>query len=169
MERFADFEVVNKKLALDKVSKFGTLPDEMKENDFSIHDKDFERIKQKYDIKEKEIWKLYNWSGKSIKKMAEDVSLKGDYYMVYGQISEMEHTGPSSVRKYLDDSQKGETFVNIGPRDKDIDQVLLTALQYFFGVKEITHNICDIEWPELENHKKTFLKLKNKYWVQDKY
>ena len=165
MERFADFEVVQKKLDIDRILKFGSMPDDIKENAFSIHDEEFRRIKGKYNIKK--IKDLYAWSGKSIGQMAKDVSLEGDYHMVYGQISVLEHSGPSSVRKYLDDSQKGKTLVKIGPRDKDIDQVLLTSLQYFFGVKEITHNICDLEWPELENHKQTFERLRNKYWVKD--
>ncbi|MFH1336164.1 MAG: DUF5677 domain-containing protein, partial [Candidatus Zixiibacteriota bacterium] len=78
-----------------------------------------------------------NWSGKSIRKMAKQVCLENDYHIIYGKLSEIEHTGPASVRDYLDDSEDGITSVKIGGRDKDIDIVMLTSLDFFLDVKGI--------------------------------
>jgi len=164
MERYADFEVVFKKLAMNDVIKHGSIWDDIKNEDLTVHDKQFERIMRKYNLKSR--WDFLHWSGKSIYKMAEDVALENEYKIIYGRLSAIEHTDPESVRDYLDNSEKGKTIIKAGPRDKNIDLVLLTSLEYFFHIKAITHNIFDIDWPSLESEKQKFIDLRNKYWVQ---
>jgi hypothetical protein len=166
-ERYADFEVIYRKLAIDEVIKHGDIWDEIKNDDFTIHDKDFERIKKKYKLKKRK--DFFNWSGKSIFQMAKekDVNLEKEYKIIYGRLSSLEHTGPESVRDYLDDSERGKTKIKARPRDENIDLVLLTSLEYYFNVKAITHKIFDTEWPNLESVRQQFLHLRSKYWVNE--
>lgn len=162
MERFADFEIVHKKLAIEKLIKYGTIPDPDGDSDVSAHFEEFEKIKAKYNLKT--YWELTNWSGRSIRKMAREVCLENEYHIIYGKLSEIEHTGPASVRDYLDDSEEGKTFVRIGGKDKDIELVMLTSLDFFTGVKGITLNIFDLGWETLEEERQTITELRTKYW-----
>ncbi len=167
-QRFADFEVVFKKLAMQTLINHGGIWDEIKDENLTIHDQDFGRVKKKYGLTKKR--DFFNWSGKSICMMASEkgVDLERDYRVIYGRLSSIEHTGPESVRQYLDDSEKGTTKIKAGPRDENIDLVLVTALEYYFHVKAIAHTIFDVEWTDLEKDREAFLKIRNKYWGQEK-
>jgi hypothetical protein len=159
-QRYADFEVVFKKLAMKTIIDHGGI----KDDDLTIHDPDFESIKKKYCLKKRK--DFLNWSGKLIFMMASEkgVDLEKDYRIIYGQLSSIEHTGPDSVRQYLDDSEKGVTKIKAGPREENIDLVLVTALGYYFDVKAIAHNVFDLEWPNIQTHRETFSGLQRKYW-----
>lgn len=167
-QRFADFEVVFKKLATQTVIEHGDIWDEIKNENLKIHDQDFEQVKNKYGLTKKK--DFFNWSGKSIFMMASEkgVNLEKEYRIIYGRLSSIEHTGPEYVRQYLDDSEKGTTTIKAGPRDENIDLVLFTALEYYFHVKAIAHTIFDVEWTNLEKDREAFLKVRKKYWDQEK-
>jgi len=166
-QRFADFEVVFKKLAMQTIIDHGDIWDQIRDENLTIHDQDFESIQKKYGLTKKQ--GFLNWSGKSIFMMASEkgVDLEKEYRIIYGRLSSIEHTGPASVRHYLDDSEKGITTIKAGPRDENIDMVLITALEYYFHVKAITHTIFDVEWADLEKEREVFLKIRNKYWSEE--
>ena len=165
-ERFADFEVVFKKLAMDEIIQQGDIWDEIKNDDLTIHDKEFERIKKKYNLKKRK--DFFNWSGKSIYKMAnaKGVNLGKEYKIIYGKLSSIEHTGPDSVRSYLDNPVPKITAIKAASRDENIDLVLITALEYYFSVKAIVHNIFNLSWDNLKSVEQNHSDLKNKYWVK---
>ena len=95
---------------------------------------------------------------------AKGVDLGKEYKIIYGNLSSIEHTGPDSVRSYLTDSLPGKTVIKPASRDENIDLVLITALEYYFSVKAIVHNIFDIRWDNLKSVEEKFFDLKNKYW-----
>ena len=163
-ERFADFEVVFKKLDMQTIVEHGDIWEQIENERLNTHDADFESVKNKYGLRKRE--DFFNWSGKSIFKMAADegVNLEKEYRLIYGRLSSIEHTGPESVRDYLDDSEKGITNFRAGARDENIDLVLLTALEYYFHVKAIVHNVFDLEWHTLERDREAFLSIRSKYW-----
>ena len=163
-ERFADFEVIFKKLAMQTIVEHGDIWDQIKDEELDIYDADFEKVKNKYGLRNRK--DFFNWSGKSILKMAADegVKLEKEYKIIYGRLSSIEHTGPDSVRAYLYNSKKGATSFRTGPRDENIDLVLLTALEYYFHVKAIIHDVFDIKWDTIEKDRETFQNLRNKYW-----
>ncbi|MGD0022883.1 MAG: DUF5677 domain-containing protein [Smithellaceae bacterium] len=161
-ERFADFEVIFKKLGMDDIVQHGDIWDEIKNDDCTVHYNEFERIKTKYHLKERK--DFFNWSGKSIYEMAKEVGIEKDYKIIYGHLSSIEHTRPNSVRSYLDDSEKGKTKIKAISRDEDIDKVLITALEYYFQIKAITHNLFDVSWDNLKSVEQCFSSLRNKYW-----
>jgi hypothetical protein len=161
-EKFADFEVVFKKSVIDKILEFGDIQDEIKDDDPAIHDDAFKKVKEKYNLKKGR--DFYKWSGKSIFQMAKDVNLEKEYQIIYGRLSSTEHTGPESVREYLDDSDIGKIIVRKGPRDENIDMVLLTSLDYYFNVKVIMHKIFYLDWSDKTKLEQEVTALKKKYW-----
>ena len=165
-ERFAEFEVVFKKLAIEAVIKYGTIKDEIKNDNLNIHDKEFDRVMKKYNLGKKR--DLFCWSGKSLFRMATDVNLEKEYSIIYSKLSSMEHTGPESVKNYLEHSEERGFTIKAGPRDENIDLVLVTALEYYFKVQEITRKIFGLDCSALENDVQIFLELQNKYWVNNK-
>ncbi len=106
-QRFADFEVVYKKLAMQTIINHGDIWDEIKNENLNLHDQGFEFFIKKYSLTKKT--NFLNWSGISIFKMASEkgVDLEKEYQVIYRQLSSIEHTGPESVRHYLDDLEKG--------------------------------------------------------------
>ncbi|MEW6669680.1 MAG: DUF5677 domain-containing protein [Thermodesulfobacteriota bacterium] len=163
-QRYADFEVVFNKLTMQTIIDQGGIWDDIKDDDLTIHDPGFESIKQKYCLKKKK--DFLNWSGNTIFMMASEkgVDLEKDYRIIYGRLSSIEHTGPDCVRQYLDDSEKGVTKIKAGPRDENIDLVLVTALGYYFDVKAIAHNVFHLDWPNIHTHREEFSNLQRKYW-----
>ena len=162
-QRYADFEIIFNKLAMKTIIDHGDIWDDIKDDELTIYDAGFESIKKKYCLKKRQ--DFFNWSGKSIFMMASEkgVDLEKEYRIVYGRLSSIEHTGPDSVRQYLDDSERGFTKINAGPRDENIDLVLLTALSYYFDVKAIAHNVFDLEWSNIQTHREAFSDLQRKY------
>ena len=96
------------------------------------------------------------------------VDLEEEYWIIYERLSSIEHTGPESVGHYLDGSEKGITRIKAGPRDENIDLVLITALEYYSYMKAITHNIFDVERTALERDSESFLKTRSRYWGVEK-
>jgi hypothetical protein len=165
-ERYADFEVIYKKLSIDTLFEHGEIWDEIEKPEINIHDEDFEKIKNKYELKNRRDY--FNWSGKTIYQMAKDVTLEKEYAIIYGRLSSREHTSPDSVRDYLETSEKGFTEIKQVKKAKDIDLVLLTALQYYYQIKAILHDIFSIEWRDMKSYEKEFSDLQNKYWGNSK-
>ena len=83
--------------------------------------------------------------------MAEDVGLEQDYYVVYGYPSRIEHTSPSSVRGYLDDSLEGVISISVGPSEDYVEISLITSPQYFLPLKRITFETFGLGTEEIEN------------------
>lgn len=167
-ERFADFEVIFKKLAIQTVIDNGNIWDEIKDENLTVHDQAFESVKKKYGLTKKK--DCFNWSGKSVFKMASEkgVDLAKEYQVIYGQLSSIEHTGPESAGHYLDDSKQGTTVIKAGPRDENIDLVLITALEYYFQVRKIAHTIFEVQWTTIKKDWEEFSKIKSKYWSEEK-
>jgi hypothetical protein len=159
MKRFADYDVVFRKKHKDNIIKF--CPGVISENEHAYFDEEFEEIVKKYP-KEANFDPKF-WSGKNIFEMASEVSLENEYRILYSQLSEMEHTGPSSKNQYIDFSHEGKMRINTGPKDKDITKVLVTAFSYFLDVNAITHSVFNLEFDDLEIIKSEFNGLKNKY------
>ena len=165
MERYADFEVIRKYTAIETLIELGEIPREEGIKDLENLRETYEKIKKKYGLKGNP--RSWSWSGKRIRQMAEEVSLKKDYDIVYFYLSDREHTSPAAVRDYLDNSKNGYIVTKVGLSDVKIDLVILTALDYFLNVKEITLDIFNMDCMDLSSlkvEKQELSKLQNKYW-----
>ena len=71
-----------------------------------------------------------NWSGKSIKKMAEEVGLKSAYDSVYAQFSDIAHSRVSARNEYI---REDETvfIVDTGPSERLLEIVLVSSFHFF--------------------------------------
>lgn len=159
MERFKDFEVIFKYRRIKTLMELGEIPKEEGDKALEVHREKYKEIQKKYGLKGNERY----WSGKSTWRMAKDVSLEEDYKIIYSYLSEKEHTGPAAVRDYLDNSRWGYTIVKERPSDEYIDKVVLSALECFLKVKEITLNTFGMDLSNLKMEEQEFFRLNNKY------
>lgn len=150
VQRFIDFESINKKKGADNLINYSSLSEEKKKlikrhpNIINI-----EQIKKKYQKND-----LHNWTGKSICEMAKEVGLLEEYKVMYFCLSEIEHTGPNSINKFLKRNQ--ESFPStIKPRDEDIPKTIISSADYLFMVLKIFIKNFDIE-------QKRFITIENK-------
>lgn len=160
MQRYADFEVIFKKKSIDVLEKYGLSGNDRREEDRATQDKKFKNIMNKYKLNSNNWSELTQWSGESIFKMAKKVNLEREYDIVYSYLSDIEHTGPASVRRYLEKSKNGRTFIRCGPRDEDIPLVLWTALGYFLDVTDIVKGIFGVDLVDDQREKLKILHKK---------
>ncbi len=80
--------------------------------------------------------------------------------IAYSYLSDIEHTGPASVGRYLEKPENGRTFIKHGPRDKDIPLVLWTALDYFLEVTDIVKGVFGVDPVDAQREKLKILHKK---------
>jgi hypothetical protein len=161
MARFADFEIVFKKLSYDATKECGYFLNEEEEIKLAELNEAFEKIIKKYNLKRFSDYR--KWSGVSIYQMAKEAELETNYKIVYGSLSEVEHTSPNSSGEYLDWGENGEMIMHSGPRDTKIELALVPSLIYFYGVKEIVHSIFNLDRSSMETENRKLRNLANKY------
>lgn len=160
MRRYADFEMVNKFVFVNSISKSGQFDEKWNAECEKLKEA-VEPVLEKYQLRRK-VDNLHKWSGKSIRAMADEVSLTSDYVMLYGHLSEVEHTGPAMVEKYLE-SDDEQTVLKVGPSGEDIHLAMLSTIEYFLGVIDCVSCVVAVEWDNESSDLKTFQDLQKKY------
>lgn len=146
MERYADFEIISKKRKMDFAN---AKPDnELEKEKIAELNKKFDEIVAKYKLNAKKWEDLTRWSGKSIRKMAEDVNLLNNYEKIYSVLSFEEHTDPSTVRNYIHRSANGISTKIANPDDFLIALIIWTALSYYYEIEKIISNIFEVSFSE---------------------
>ena len=155
VQRFIDFESINKKKGADNLINYSSLS-EVKIEFLKKHPNyNIEHIENKYQRND-----LRNWSGKHICEMAEEVGLKDEYKIMYFPLSEIEHSGPNSINKFLEGNQE-TVQLKIKPRDEDIPLTIISSADYLFMVLNIFIENFGIE-------QKRFGAIENKYKLINK-
>ncbi len=158
VQRFMDFESINKKKGVDNLINYSSLSEEKieflkKHPNYSI-----EHIENKYQRND-----LRTWSGKNICKMAEEVDLLDDYKVMYFMLSEIEHTGPNSINKFLNKINQETVQLKIEPSEEDIPLTIISSADFLFMVLEIFIENFSIE-------EKKYITIKNNYdLISEKY
>jgi len=161
VQRFTDFEVINKKIHFDALNECGSQPfNEIDINKWP-HFNEYKRIVDKYSLENRN--DFYKWSGISIAKMAKQISMKKDYMIVYGYLSNFEHTNPSSVIGYMDHNESGNIVISNSPRINGIKLALLTVLQYYLAIKKTVFSTYHIESRQLKKEISQLNILDKKY------
>lgn len=158
VQRFIDFESINKKKGTDNLINYSSLLEEKKQL-IKSHPNiiNIEQIKKKYQKND-----LHYWSGKNICEMAKEVGLLEEYKVMYFRLSEIEHTGPNSINKFLKRNQVSVQLM-IKPRDEDIPKTIISSADYLFMVLKIFIENFGIE-------QKRFSTMENKYnSIKEKY
>jgi len=157
VQRFMDFESINKKKGADNLIHFSDISEEKIKLIKRHPNYNIEHIKKKYRKDD-----LRNWSGKNICEMSEEVGLLDEYKVMYFLLSEIEHTGPNSIDKFLKGNQEIVQWM-LKPRDKDIPLTIISSADFLFMVLEIFSENFGIEL-------KKFLAINNKFdLIREKY
>lgn len=141
--RYAEFESVFRKHSLDLLKKSKTLGKEKKEELKKLEQEinaGVDRVKSKYELKNP---RPSHWSGRSIKEMAKDVGLMDDYDIVYGQLSEIEHSGPGSIKTFVK-IRGSDIVLGPGPSEEMIEIVLFTSFKYILDILKKTNEIIGL-------------------------
>ena len=161
--RYAEFESVFRKHGLDLLQTSKTLEKEKKEELRKLDEElseSIDQIRSKYGLKNP---RPMDWPGCRIKKMAEDVGMDNDYNLVYGQLSELEHSGPGSVQRYAK-IEGSDVVLEPGPSEEMIEIVLFTSFRYMFKMLEKTNEIVGLNANNLlEDADKRFREVYNSF------
>ena len=84
------------------------------------------------------------WSAKSIRDMARDVGMLGDYDSVYFLISEMEHSSARALDEYIDLKPEGAIHVSGVPSLNWVRESLLTGLLYIIAMARLADKVLDL-------------------------
>ena len=98
--------------------------------------------------------------------MAEEVDLLGEYKVIYSQLSEIEHTGPNSINKFLEKNQESVQLM-IKPRDEYIPITIISSVDYLFMVLEIFSENFGIEQKRFSTIENKYNLIKKKYWKRE--
>lgn len=141
---FLEYDHVQKRMLLVTLQKandpwsakvlLGTVPEKVKEIE-----EQYERVKDNYK-------NLYRWSGKTIRKMAQDVGLNWHYDFAYWLWSNLAHVSPRAVDEYLKVNKRG---INVAmPSDEDISRVLKSSCVYFLMIMDKMNKVYALGFDE---------------------
>lgn len=157
VQRFIDFESINKKKGADNLIKYSSLSEGKIEFLKKHPNYNIEHIENKYQRNDSR-----NWSGKNICKMAEEVGLLDEYKVLYFMLSEIEHTEPNSIKKFLEVNQE-TVQLKIKPSEEDIPLTIILSADYLFMVLEIFIENFGIEGEKYITIKNNFDLISEKY------
>lgn len=141
-ERFADFEVVRKRLTADILVEYGRIPDEAKESYNGFLRTEVDAVRGKYGLQGDE--DLQSWSGISIVEMARQVDLVALYYLIFGYVADIDYTSPNMAGHYLDRDENGQARVMWSNSDDKIEQVMFSAMDFFVQTVQILLNVNEL-------------------------
>ena len=122
----------------------------------------FSALKTKYNLNNKK--DFYSWSGRSIKEMAKECGLLKDYTVLYSPFSDIDHTGPLSIREYVqNDPETGLLKLTNGIKHSEIPHILLRSAKYILDLKLVVFCKLKCELIEYFIEEKTFNDFKLKY------
>ncbi len=87
------------------------------------------------------------WSGKSIKKMAEDVDLSNEYEYFYRASSNMVHTNAMVINHYID-FKEDVMICEHGPSETSLQLVFDSSIKYFICILDIVDKSFKLEFEE---------------------
>lgn len=149
---------VNKQKGADNLINYSSLSKEKIEQIKMHPNYNIEQIKKKYQKND-----LRTWSGKNIYEMAEEVGLLDEYKVMYFQLSEIEHTGPNSINKFLKGNQ--ETVQQMTkPRDEHIPITIISSVDYLFMVLKIFSENFGIEQKRFSTIENKYNLIRKEYW-----
>lgn len=99
--------------------------------------------------------------------MAKEVGLLEEYKVMYFRLSEIEHTGPNSINKFLKRNQVSVQLM-IKPRDEDIPKTIISSADYLFMVLKIFIENFGIEQKRFSTMENKYNLIKEKYWNENK-
>jgi hypothetical protein len=151
-ERYLAFDIIYRKQRADVMKSYNPeLPDPP---NFADIEKQYNLLKTKFKLigtrKDK-------WTDKTIRDRATEVGKEKDYAIIYSYLSEIEHSGASSLAKYV---EADETNLKLrpGPSTSLIHMALILNYGNFYTLLQYVHSSFRLSLP-LEEYKKSFYDL----------
>ena len=154
-ERFLAFDIVYRKHRRDVVKSYNPgLPDPP---NFKEIEDQYDSIKNKYSVTGDP--RRDKWVEKSIAKMAVDVGKKKNYDIVYSYLSEIEHSGASSLSRYVR-VEGNEIRFQPGPSVELVYIALILNFDNFYTLLRQVLKLFPLAI-NIQEYKETFRKLYN--------
>jgi hypothetical protein len=152
-ERFLAFDIVYKKYRRDVVKSHNpNLPDPP---NFLEIENQYNSLKKRYGLTGDR--KKDRWHDGSIAKMAEEVDKKKDYEIIYSYLSEVEHSGASSLTRYV--KVENDTWKLLpGASTELINMALMLNYNNFYTLLRQVNSLIPLQIT-LEDRKKDFENL----------
>lgn len=152
-ERFLAFDIVYRKQRRDIVKSYNAnLPDPP---NFDEIEKQYESLKEKYNLTGNP--RKDKWAEKTIAEMADEAGMKKEYRTIYSYLSEIEHSGASSLSKFVEFD--GDTLkLKPGPSAEFIPIALLLNFNNFYLLLKAVNRAIPLPI-DLEAEKRSFAEL----------
>ena len=149
-ERYLAFDIVYRKQWVEVVKSYN--PKLPSPPDYADIEKQYNLLKTKYKLTET---RKDKWTGKTIRDRAVEVGKEKDYAVIYSYLSELEHSGASSLSRYVESD--GTTLkLKPGPSTSFIFMALMLNYGNFYTLlKHIHNNFFKVSLP-LDEYKKLF-------------
>lgn len=152
-ERFLAFDIVYRKQRRDIVKSYNpSLPDPP---NFTKIEGQYDSLKTKYNLTGDP--RRDKWTEKSIARMTDEVGKKKDYDIIYSYLSEIEHSGASSLSRYVE-VDNASLKLHPGPSTEAIYIGLLLNYDNFYLLLRQVNNLIPLSI-NLDDHKKSFEEL----------
>jgi hypothetical protein len=151
-ERYLAFDIVYRKQRVDAIKSFNpSLPDPLNHAEI---EKQYSLLKTKFNLAGT---RRDKWTEKTIRDKAVEVGKEKEYAIIYSYLSEIEHSGASSLAKYVESD--GTTLtLRAGPSMDLLQIALMLNFDNFYTLLEHVLGTFGITFP-YEEHKNTFREL----------
>jgi len=152
-ERYLAFDIVYRKQRVDMVKSYNSkLPDPP---NYAEIGRQYNFLKAKYNLTET---RKDKWTDKTIRDRAIEVGKEKDYAIIYSYLSEVEHSGASSLSMYVE-SDGATLKLKPGPSTAFIYMALMLNYGNFYMLLKHIHNNFFKVPLALEEYKKLFYDL----------
>lgn len=151
-ERYLAFDIVFRKQRVDVMKSYS--PKLPAPPDYAEIEKQYNLLKTRFNLKGT---RKDTWTDMTIRDRATEVGKEKDYAIIYSYLSEIEHSGASSLAKYV---EADETTLKLhpGPSTALIYMALILNYGNFYTLLKHVHSSFNLSLP-LEEHKKSFYDL----------
>lgn len=103
------------------------------------------------------------WSGKSIKKMAEEVGREDSYRTIYSLQCNMAHSAVSMANDYVKEVE-GEITMDISPSENWVTQTLVASMDFFYFITRTWNSVFELGLEEkLDDLEKKYIDTVRKF------
>ena len=143
LQRYADYQPVSAKRYRDLQKRLDK-PPTYTEEQAKEYDRLAEEAKRRHGFKSGE-----NWSGKTLKQMAEEVGWLERYETAYRIYSEILHSGVSSGGEFISQNDKGVMFINPSSIFSHAEPCMMEAYAYLATTFALVDTLADLGMQEL--------------------
>jgi len=143
LQRYADYQTISARKYRDVQRRLGQAPTYSAAQAHE-YDRLAEEAKRRHGFKSGE-----NWSGKTVKKMAEEIGWLDRYEAGYRLYSEILHAGVSGAGEFITQNGKGVTFFNPSTKFRYDSLCIIEAYTYLAATFSFVDTLAELGMHEL--------------------